>query len=327
MSKRVYESDNIEKTAAKIRELTGTATQYTSYDLSDGVVEVYNAGRAAGGGGGGVAYPGDLEADLQEIRTEIAELEANKQNVVVFDGVYNSETNPAATVETVAREVAQIVGNAPEGLDSLQKLAAWLETNGAEAAEMNAAIKANENEINSLKVSVENNAQRANTAYSTAINAVSSANSGISVANTALTQSDEARSIATEAKTATEAMADSKQDRLSFDGGYSPIGNPVATVQTVADRIAAVIASAPEDLDTLKEIAVYIASDKTEATNINNKLSLHETKITAIESTISNLNTALDELEAKHDADMADISSALDELHNYAQGLVSGGES
>lgn len=41
----------------------------------------------------------------------------------------------------------------------------------------------------------------------------------------------------------------------------------------VADAIAGVVNSAPEDFDTLKEIADYIASDKTNATQINNDLS------------------------------------------------------
>lgn len=41
----------------------------------------------------------------------------------------------------------------------------------------------------------------------------------------------------------------------------------------VADAIAGVVDSAPEDFDTLKEIADYIASDKTNATQINNDLS------------------------------------------------------
>lgn len=40
----------------------------------------------------------------------------------------------------------------------------------------------------------------------------------------------------------------------------------------VADAIAGVVNSAPEDFDTLKEIADYIASDKTNATQINNDL-------------------------------------------------------
>ena len=46
MSKRVYESDNIAAAAAKMRELAGTETQYTTYDFVDGVEEVYKAGTA-----------------------------------------------------------------------------------------------------------------------------------------------------------------------------------------------------------------------------------------------------------------------------------------
>lgn len=41
----------------------------------------------------------------------------------------------------------------------------------------------------------------------------------------------------------------------------------------VSDAIAGVVASAPEDFDTLKEIADYIASDKSNAAQINNDLS------------------------------------------------------
>lgn len=46
MSKRVYESDNIAAAAAKMRELAGTETQYTTYDFVDGIEEVYKAGTA-----------------------------------------------------------------------------------------------------------------------------------------------------------------------------------------------------------------------------------------------------------------------------------------
>ena len=45
--------------------------------------------------------------------------------------------------------------------------------------------------------------------------------------------------------------------------------------QEVADEVAKVVAGAPEDFDTLKEIADYIASDKTSAANINNTLAEH----------------------------------------------------
>ena len=63
MAKMVYESENIKALANKIRELAGTNTQYTTYDLADGAQDVYNAGYAKGyaegqkqGGGGGDDY-------------------------------------------------------------------------------------------------------------------------------------------------------------------------------------------------------------------------------------------------------------------------------
>lgn len=49
--------------------------------------------------------------------------------------------------------------------------------------------------------------------------------------------------------------------------------------KTVTDEIAKVVADAPSDLDTLKEIADYIASDKTNAADINNTLTALKTRV------------------------------------------------
>lgn len=48
------------------------------------------------------------------------------------------------------------------------------------------------------------------------------------------------------------------------------------------EEIAKVVNSAPEDFDTLKEIADYIASDKTNAATINNKLAAHDSALAGI---------------------------------------------
>ena len=76
----------------------------------------------------------------------VLELDAKvdtKQEKLYFDGKYDAESNKAATVETVIRKVAEIVANAPEDFNTLKELSDWLITHGAEAAEMNSAIKAN----------------------------------------------------------------------------------------------------------------------------------------------------------------------------------------
>lgn len=64
----------------------------------------------------------------------------------------------------------------------------------------------------------------------------------------------------------------------------------------MASEVAKIIANAPEDYNTLKEIADYIASDKTNAANINNTLSNHGSSITAINT---NLNSKVDKVEGK----------------------------
>ena len=51
------------------------------------------------------------------------------------------------------------------------------------------------------------------------------------------------------------------------------------------EEIAKVVNSAPEDFDTLKEIADYIASDKTGAAEINNKLAAHDAILAGIGGT------------------------------------------
>ena len=52
----------------------------------------------------------------------------------------------------------------------------------------------------------------------------------------------------------------------------------------IAAAIAAIIANAPEDFDTLKEIADYIASDKTNAANMNNAITANTTAINEIKA-------------------------------------------
>ena len=63
---------------------------------------------------------------------------------------------------------------------------------------------------------------------------------------------------------------------------------PLATKQEVntaaANAVAQVVANAPEDLDTLKEVADYISSDKTKANEIETKLGEHDSAIESLES-------------------------------------------
>lgn len=63
---------------------------------------------------------------------------------------------------------------------------------------------------------------------------------------------------------------------------------PLATKEEVSEAAAAavaqVVANAPEDFDTLKEVADYIASDKTKAAEIETKLGEHDSAIESLEN-------------------------------------------
>ena len=68
-----------------------------------------------------------------------------------FDGIYNAETNKAATVQTVTDKIAEIVANAPEKLNTLEEISAWIEEHPKDVAEMNALISKNTNAISNFE--------------------------------------------------------------------------------------------------------------------------------------------------------------------------------
>ena len=63
-----------------------------------------------------------------------------------------------------------------------------------------------------------------------------------------------------------------KQDAISFDGEYDAETNKAATVQTVLDKISDIIAGAPEDFDTLKELADWLSTHGKEAAEMNSAI-------------------------------------------------------
>lgn len=81
MAKRVYEEENIRAVANKLRELTQTDTQYTTYDLVRGVEECYEAGYTAGytaaGTGGSPEKDKEQDKAIHELREAIAQFEDN----------------------------------------------------------------------------------------------------------------------------------------------------------------------------------------------------------------------------------------------------------
>ena len=84
--------------------------------------------------------------------------------------------------------------------------------------------------------------------------------------------------------------------------------------KTVADAIARVVAGAPEDLDTLKEIADYIASDKTGAAQMAAAISRLQTLTEEHTSDIGRNAAGVAENKAGVAANASDIT----ELKRFA---------
>lgn len=97
-----------------------------------------------------------------------------------------------------------------------------------------------------------------------------------------------------------ETDIDNLQTAVDTLNGDSTVEGSVKKI--TADAVAAIVADAPEDYDTLKEIADYIASDKTNAATMTSDISALKTKVG--NSTVSS------QIDAKINALDADITSA-----------------
>ena len=89
-----------------------------------------------------------------------------------------------------------------------------------------------------------------------------------------------------------------------------------SVMKTVADAVARVVAGAPEDLDTLKEIADYIASDKTGAAELAAAISQLQTLTEKHTSDIAGNASGVAENKAGVAANASDIT----ELKKYNDG-------
>ena len=142
--------------------------------------------------------------------------------------------------------------------------------------------------------------------------AKNTANSAASAAATAQTTATETATNLNLFKNTVAAELDKKQDTLKFDGTYNATSNKVATVSTVTQKIAEVIADAPETFDTLKEIADYIASDKTGAAQMNTAISKNATEISGLKTRVSDVETTT----SGHTSQISEIKADITELGN-----------
>lgn len=88
-------------------------------------------------------------------------------------------------------------------------------------------------------------------------------------------------------------LAKSADVAAEIAAAVEPLATKEEMTNAAAEAVAKVVAEAPEDFDTLKEVADYIASDKTKATEIENKLSEHDAAVEALNTKDAELNAAI----------------------------------
>ena len=98
----------------------------------------------------------NLERSIQLVDEAVTEVDNKKQDKLVFADEYNALTNKAATEKTVANEIAKVVADAPDSLDSLEEIAAWILAHPESVAELNAKINANTEAIQNTVRYVDN---------------------------------------------------------------------------------------------------------------------------------------------------------------------------
>lgn len=134
----------------------------------------------------------------------------------------------------------------------------------------------------------------------------------VELAQTAQTTANEAATNLTLLNTKVDTGLANKQDTLVFDGTYNATSNKAATVSTVTQKIAEVIADAPEAFDTLKEIADYIASDKTSAANMSNAISKNTSDIASLKTRVSDVETTT----STHTSQISNIVDGMGQLED-----------
>jgi hypothetical protein len=134
----------------------------------------------------------------------------------------------------VAEGIAQVVADAPEDFDTLKEVSDYIASDKTKAAEIETSIS---------------NLNKKDKAHDDALQVVGNR---VTIAEGKITEL--------------------QGNVATLQTEVSKVKNEVVP-QAVAEGIAQVVADAPEDLDTIKEVADYIASDKTKASQIETAIS------------------------------------------------------
>lgn len=229
-----------------------------------------------------------------------------------------TETTRATEAESdISSQISSETTARASAIDSLEKsLSSKIsdETDARTAADEaeTARAKAEEEKLASRATALEDSASKEETARIDADTALESK----LAAEASRAEANESSLSALVADTKAELLESissntSKIDILSGDG---TVEGSVAS--QVASGVAKVIADAPEDFDTLKEIADYIASDKTNAAQLASKVNANEKAIAALNgdtATAGSVSKAISDALSPYDTKISQITAKVNE--------------
>ena len=244
----------------------------------------------------------EVDSALETINTKNTEQDAAIEEKAVKADVESAlalkadktELEPLAKSADVTAEIAAAVEPlaTKEEVNAIDGKLADYATVEALNAEIERAT-AKENEVTEA-LNVE--AQRATAAESELEGKVTAEQARAEAKEAELVAKDEAQDaeIALKAdKTELEPLAKSADVTAEIAAAVEPLATKEELTNAAAEAVAKVVAEAPEDFDTLKEVADYIASDKTKATEIENKLSEHDAAVEALNAKDGELEAAI----------------------------------
>ena len=229
-----------------------------------------------------------LDAKIGNLNVEDSDA---KNLAEIVDGIYASIADIVETQVALEAKDADLAAQIKKVADDLQFVTGGDSENEATIGEINAQLV-------ELKGSVDKVAADAAAAAADAAQAKTDAAAAVEAAGQAQANAAVAAADAAQAKEDAAVAAAAVETLVGEgDGSVKKIAEDAA-----AEAVAAVVAGAESDFDTLKEVAEWISADKEGSAALQATVSDHTTAINTI-------NGDIDALEAKVDDDIANLTT------------------
>jgi chromosome segregation ATPase len=248
-----------------------------------------------------------LDAKIGNLNVEDSDA---KNLAEIVDGIYASIADIVETQVALEAKDADLAAQIKKVADDLQFVTGGDSENEATIGEINAKLEELKGSVDKVAADAAAAAADAAQAKTDAAAAVEAAGQAQADAATAVADAAQAKEDAAVAAAAVETLVG------EGDGSVKKIAEDAA-----AEAVAAVVAGAESDFDTLKEVAEWISADKEGSAALQATVSDHTTAINTINGDIDALEAKVDDDIANLTNHMSDAATALAEVDRRLEGL------